>query len=67
MAAQERQRELTGEQLVIRKPRPDRALRLEVCEVLREDDAAQGRGEVRKIIALDPGGVLVIPTNPERD
>ncbi len=58
MAAQERQRELTGEQFVIGKPRPGRALRLEVFGRLRMMDPAQGRGEVRKIIAPDPCGVL---------
>ena len=48
MRAQERERELAGEQFVIGKPRPCRAVRHEVVGRRRAVDAAQRVGEARK-------------------
>ena len=56
--AHQRERELAGEQFVIGKPRPGRALRRDVVRLGRAVQAAQRVGKCREALARNPGFVL---------
>ena len=58
MRANQRERELAGEQFVVGEPRPGRALRQDVGGLGRMMQGLQRLGEGRKARALQPGGVL---------
>ena len=58
VSAEKRERQLTGEQFVVSKPRPGRTFRPEVVGRRRTMQAAQGVGKARKSVALEPGRVL---------
>jgi hypothetical protein len=58
MRAQQGERELAGEQLVISQPRPRRAGRIERLGLLGAMDRAQRRGKIRIAIAREPCRVL---------
>jgi len=50
--------ELPGQQFVIGKPRPGRVLRQDVPGLIWAMKMPQGRIEIRKFLARDPGFVL---------
>ena len=56
--AQQRERKLAGEQFVVGETCPGGVVRIEVGRLVRPVDAAQRVGEIRKAVALEPGGVL---------
>ncbi len=56
--AQQRERELTGEQFVIGEPRPGQALGCNVVRLGRAMQMAQRLGECRETLARQPGFVL---------
>ena len=58
MRAQERERQLPGQEFVISEPRPWRVLRLDVLGRLRPMHVAQRVGKAFKAVALEPVGVL---------
>ena len=58
MRAQQGERELAGEQFVIREPRPRRACRIERVRLLGAMDCAQRSGEIRIAVAREPCRVL---------
>ncbi len=57
-AAQQRERELAGEQFVIGEPRPCRAIGFKIGGIGRPMDGAQCVGELEKAVAFEPGGIL---------
>ena len=65
MAAEQRQRELAGEELVVGEPRPGRVCGSKVRGRRRMMDAAQRLGEGRERVALAPG--FVLPLRQVRD
>ena len=58
MRAQQGERELAGEQFVISQPRPRRACRIERVRLLGAMNCAQRAGEIRIMVAREPGRVL---------
>ena len=58
LRANQRQRQLAGEQFVIGKPRPGRSGRLQIVRRLWPMDGMQRGGEIRIILAGEPGRIL---------
>ena len=58
MCPDKRKRELPGQQFVISKPRPCRMFGEDVRRLARPMKVPQGRIEIRKFLACDPGFVL---------